>query len=132
MVLLGSIARVALITVGTQTALRMEFVLICSQVKVTVKTGFYAIVHIVLPPRFQSSIYRLSSMHTSSIAPMGTWQPNSHMVQKHIAREIKAQWNPLERKESLILNDVIVYFFLPHCVPYSPARRFCLTRLFSC
>ena len=94
MVLLGSIARVALITVGRQTALRMEFVLIYSQVKVIVKPGFYAIVHIVLLLRFQS-IYRRSSINDT----------------KHLAREINAQWDPLERKESRILNDVIVFFF---------------------
>ena len=61
MVLLGSIARVALITVGRQTALRMEFVLIYSQVKVMVKHGF-------------QSIYRLSSIKTILIAPMGPQQ----------------------------------------------------------
>ena len=69
----------------------------------------------------------------SSIAPISTWQLNSHMVQNtHLAREINAQWDPLERKESRILNDVIVFFFLPHCLPYSLARRFCLTRALSC
>ena len=37
-------------------------------------------------------------LNTLEIAPIGTWQPNSHKVQKHLAREIKAQWDPLERK----------------------------------
>ena len=72
MVLLGSIVRIALITVGTQTALRMEFVLIYSQVKVIVKPGFYAIVVIVLPPLLQS-IYRLFAIQTVAITPMSPW-----------------------------------------------------------
>ena len=87
MVLLGSIARVALITVGRQTALRMEFVLIYSQVKVIVKHGFYAIVHIVLPQRFQS-IYRLSSIKTSLIAPMGPQQLDISIMLRHGLRLI--------------------------------------------
>ena len=72
------------------------------------------------------------ALFSSSIAPIGTWQLNSRMVQKNLAREKRAQWDPLERKESRILNDAILFFSLPYCVPYSLARRFYLTRLFIC
>ena len=56
---------------------------------------------------FRSPQWALSS----SITSIGSWQLNSHMVQKHLAREKKTQWNPLERRESRILNDVILFFF---------------------
>ena len=47
------------------------------------------------------------------------------MVQNtHLAREINAQWDPLERKESRILNDVIVFFFVAPLPPILSGKAF--------
>ena len=69
---------------------------------------------------FRSPQWALSS----SITSIGSWQLNSHMVQKHLAREKKTLWNPLERGESRILNDVILFFFLAPLRPILAGKAF--------
>lgn len=69
---------------------------------------------------FRSPQWALSS----SIAPIGTWQLNSHIVQKHLAREKKAQWDPPERMGSRILSDVFLLFFLAPLRPILSGKAF--------
>ena len=55
---------------------------------------------------------------------MGNLQLNSHMIQQNLAEE-----QTTLKKER---NHVIVLFFVPLLVSYSPARCSCATRLSTC